>query len=731
MALSKLEKGEIQFELGDWENKLEMKDVEVYTGSYNEIENGEQLFGFYKANFKLNEYCARDIDAAITSNPQNPETAVNLVAEEYGIERVNAVLAMNVKAREQMTVYEDFQPEFAEWAADYKTMQQPPQSVYWGHDRPPLLATETADLEPFLQIAIDRENSLEKSNKLEFTMENLTEETIDFGNFERETPTADTIETPEFSAPVNTDILLDENGNLYSFNEKIPLEEYLEEVSNRAAIPQPEDVVKIMAVKEIVASMPTPEMMKIVEAQLMTQSLDDLQTVYPHVFENAEPERSVKAEKIVEEILERAPITNEQYPEVFNEVFNKKIVEPVTAGDINAWDMSELDLGEGKYDKIGDIHGYNADYANPHKGDLTVTIGNISVDNVSEKYIEDLQTVLTYNGVRNFEVDNNFIDDGSVTIFTHGDNLVGLSQEDSDKLAAGHAKSVFKNWNESIDIPVVDATERAETQREISDNEIVRTQAELDGIPRDYDGKITIIGGTEERPIEANNRTIYVENDWENDTKTYVSADFCTVYAGDSVFVTAVDCNVEAEPYANIMAYGESEVYSSHKTWVEAFDNSKIEGVESNVIAKGNAIVTMSDGYVEANDNVKVFSYDSEVMLKGNAEVSGEVTKLTDNRNEQELASSFDNNGYDKGEVIAKQEFSPDNDIAPNDFRKITEPTEKAERKLEENNNPQAKTVKKESLLKRLDEKKDVCKERETTTVTKEKETKEREEISH
>ena len=421
----------LEFELGGL-GLNSTKELAVYKGGYDTAFNNDEM-DIYKVNLWANQYCAEDIDAALQNvkTPQEMEQAYNQVAEIYGNERVCSVLAVSIEAREQMQSFEKFSQGTRDWSKNYEmTGASAPEHLMFleGNKRPPLLITDTATLENFIDIVRENEITQTRENQPEretFTVEISPEmqETIAAIN---EKIKADEITINE----ANSGVSLNENGDLSITDGNKILE-------NAAIIPPVEDVVKVMAVKDIVAQMPTPEMMKIVEAQLMTRSIDDLQAVYPHVFENAEPDRSVKAEKIVEELLERSPLTNEELPGVFNEVFNKKIVEPVTGEE------------------------------NPYAGDLIVALdngknGEIVVKDVNEKYLEDLKTVFLYNGVRNFEADDIPAPDGVFEIRISGEELPGLTQEESQNLAVGFAKSVFKNWNESLGIPLGTEADRPE-----------------------------------------------------------------------------------------------------------------------------------------------------------------------------------------------------------------------------------------------------------------------------
>ena len=399
-----------------------VKELEVFNGGYAAAIKDDKI-DIYKVNLLANQHCAEDIDKAIAKNGNimayDKKTQAKLfnrayeaIAEVYGNERIATVLSMNIEARDKIPSYENFSQGAKEWGELRQTegVSISDNPLLLGSNyRPPLMITNTNILENFVEIAIEKET---QQKQIE--------------------------------------------GRLNRSEEISPKKEtFLSAVLDKesAMIPQTEDVVKIMAVKEIVAGMTTPEMMKMLEQQLLSYDIEALQAVYPHAFKDKEPDRSVIAEKIVYEIKERSPIPTEEYREVFNEVFNQKIVEPITGDDLVAFERDD-----GDYSHYDEFDGINQT-PNPYEGNLNVTIDNLTVEGVNEKYVENLKTMLIYNGVRNFTSndDTPFMHNGvgHIDIDVRSDSLYGSTQDEANKMAVGHAKALFKAWNDSVDVPYV------------------------------------------------------------------------------------------------------------------------------------------------------------------------------------------------------------------------------------------------------------------------------------
>ena len=265
----------LEFELGGL-GLSSPKEPEVFHRGYDYAMNHEKMEE-YKANLWVNQYCAEDIDTALAAYPNDPQQAYEKVAQIYGNERIATVLNVSIEAREQMPSFENFSQETLDWGKQYAiTGASAPKYLLplESSKRPPLLLTDTATLEKFVEIV--RQNELAQNREPIQAVPQEHSQTLP--------------QPPIIAAP----------------------------------IPKTAEVVKFMAVKDIVANMPTPEMMKFIEQQLMNHDLDELQKVYPHVFPpvmDAEPERTARAEKIVAELAERSPITTADFPQVFDEVF--------------------------------------------------------------------------------------------------------------------------------------------------------------------------------------------------------------------------------------------------------------------------------------------------------------------------------------------------------------------------------------------------------------------------
>jgi hypothetical protein len=640
-----------------------VKELEVFNGGYAAAIKND-VIDVYKVNLLANQHCAEDIDKAIAKNGNimayDKKTQAKLftrayeaIAEVYGNERIATVLCLNIEAREKMPSFENFSQGAKEWGelrqTDGLSISDNPLLLGSSY-RPPLMVTNTDVLENFVEIAIQKEAQQQQRE-----------------------------------------------GRLNRSEEINPKKEaFLSAVLDKepAIIPNTDDVVKLMAVKEIVASMTIPEMMKSLEQQLMNYDIEALQAVYPNAFKDKEPDRSVIAEKIVYEIKERSPIPTEEYTEVFNEVFNQKIVEPITGDDLSAFERDD-----GDYSHYDEFDGINQP-PNPYEGDLTVTVGNLSVENVSDKYVENLKTMFIYNGVRTFSVDDET--PGEVRFDIRSANLYGTTQQEADNMAVGYAKALFKSWNDSVDVPYVyndiaapateignrtfediitdinsvfgesyniedtkntvlmesytggwqlketlsdDITKKAKGNYIKADelvaelvnwvskveNITVHNQEEFDNIPQDFDGRI-IIENTSETPIEVADKTVFIVTDDLHTENIHVNAFNSFVVAGEGVNTHVLDCTVYAEAYGSITAHGDSEIHSGHKTAVEAHDNTNVTATESNIVLYDKSTASATLCSIEANDYSRVFSYDNEIVLNDESTADGTFTKVTDNR---------------------------------------------------------------------------------------------------
>jgi hypothetical protein len=312
-ATTDIRYAQLEFELG----KLgleSVKDLEVMRLGYDYAFNNE-LMEEYKANLWANQYCAEDIDAALVQFPDNPQQAYNKVAKIYGNERVATVLNISIEARNLMPSFESFSQEINEWGERYKiTGASAPKSLLplESDKRPPLLLTDTVILEKFTEIV--RANEIPFEHKKTKELMNLQEPLI--------------IQNDVTLSEANSGVGLDSSGNLTAINEFNSPIIADKKPQTGIIVPPKEEIVKVIAIKEIIAKMPTPEMLRMVEQVLMYKDIDELQQVYPHAFENAEPDRSEKAVKIIEELENRQPITIDEFPQIFDEVLVQKTAEP-------------------------------------------------------------------------------------------------------------------------------------------------------------------------------------------------------------------------------------------------------------------------------------------------------------------------------------------------------------------------------------------------------------------
>jgi len=168
----------------------------VYTGDYNKAVGDDEM-AMYSLNQWANQYCAEDIDVAIAEvaaeygninvdhlpEPIQKELlnkAYEKVANMYGNERICTVLAINAEAREKMGSFEKFSQETREWGKQYyyEDNTKPIAFSYLENaNRPPLLVTNTAILEKFVEVARENEvahNRKRQDPKLEYTGETIT-----------------------------------------------------------------------------------------------------------------------------------------------------------------------------------------------------------------------------------------------------------------------------------------------------------------------------------------------------------------------------------------------------------------------------------------------------------------------------------------------------------------------------------------------------------------------------
>nr|DAP25987.1 MAG TPA: hypothetical protein [Caudoviricetes sp.] len=141
---------------------------------------------------------------------------------------------------------------------------------------------------------------------------------------------------------------------------------------------------------------------------------------------------------------------------------------------------------------------------------------------------------------------------------------------------------------------------------------IVTSQAELDAIPVDYNGRIIIKFGTPSKRAVVSKKYLRSVVAWENSS----------VEAWDNSSVVARDnSSVVAWENSSVVAWDNSTVWAYNNSTVEARDNSSVWAYNnSSVCAWGNSSVeAYGNSSVEARGNSQVV----DAHRRGNIEVSG------------------------------------------------------------------------------------------------------------
>ena len=144
---------------------------------------------------------------------------------------------------------------------------------------------------------------------------------------------------------------------------------------------------------------------------------------------------------------------------------------------------------------------------------------------------------------------------------------------------------------------------------------IVTSQAELDSIPVDFDGKIIIKFGTPYNRAVVNRRFRYSVVAWENSS---------VVAWGNSSVVAWGNSSVVARENSSVVACGNSSVDAWEKSSVVAWGNSSVLARgNSSVVARGNSSVeAWENSSVEAWENSSVDAWEnSSVEAWGNSSV--------------------------------------------------------------------------------------------------------------
>ena len=160
---------------------------------------------------------------------------------------------------------------------------------------------------------------------------------------------------------------------------------------------------------------------------------------------------------------------------------------------------------------------------------------------------------------------------------------------------------------------------------------IVTSQAELDAIPVDYNGRIIIKFGTPDKRAVVSKKYLRSVEAWGN--SSVYAHDNSSVYANDNSSVYAYgNSSVCANDNSSVCAYGNSSVYAYGNSSVYAYGNSSVCAYgNSSVYAYGNSSVCANDNSsvcandnssVCANGNSSVYAYgNSSVCANGNSSV--------------------------------------------------------------------------------------------------------------
>ena len=197
---------------------------------------------------------------------------------------------------------------------------------------------------------------------------------------------------------------------------------------------------------------------------------------------------------------------------------------------------------------------------------------------------------------------------------------------------------------------------------------IVTSQAELDAIPVDYNGRITIKFGTPYNRAVVNKRYAYSVVAWGNssveardnssvvarDNSSVEARDNSSVEAWDNSFVVAWDnSSVEAWGNSSVEAWGNSFVVARDNSSVEAWGNSQIVDVErrGNVKVSGNARVVYNP------DNITAWAEGNDIpIIDGKIKLHKAVHKR-----DTEYVSDWDRDFfYEIGEMAVAAGFTTD-----------------------------------------------------------------------
>ena len=146
---------------------------------------------------------------------------------------------------------------------------------------------------------------------------------------------------------------------------------------------------------------------------------------------------------------------------------------------------------------------------------------------------------------------------------------------------------------------------------------IVTSQAELDAIPVDYNGRIIIKFGTLAKRAVVNKKYLFSVVAWNNSS---------VVAWNNSSVVAYGNSSVEAYGNSSVMAYGHSSVEAYGNSSVVAYDYSSVEAYgNSSVVAWNNSSV-MAYGNAQIVDAARR----GNIKVSGNARIVYNPDNITD-----------------------------------------------------------------------------------------------------
>ena len=153
---------------------------------------------------------------------------------------------------------------------------------------------------------------------------------------------------------------------------------------------------------------------------------------------------------------------------------------------------------------------------------------------------------------------------------------------------------------------------------------ICTTQAELDAVAVDFDGKVIIKFGTPDNRAVVNRRFKYSVKAYDSSSVTACDNSSVTAYGNSSVTAYG-NSSVTAYGNSSVTAYGNSSVTACDSSSVTACDSSSVKAYgNSSVTAYGNSSVTAhGNSSVWACDSSSVTAYgNSSVTAYGNSSVT-------------------------------------------------------------------------------------------------------------